>query len=178
MTVFFTWHKERHSTFSTKGGKSEREDSALERRERWRDCITKEGEKRSLFYSGGARPAIWSYKINHSRSLAVGAMCQINRSSLLTSLLATLLLPPTSIIRPPISLFLSLIVFRISRLARSSRIHEINPLRVLWRASARKEEECGRERRAKKTATQCAALYIRILLFEDLCIARKCQSWF
>lgn len=31
-------------------------------------ALAKEGEKRSLSYSGGARTAIWSYKINHSSS--------------------------------------------------------------------------------------------------------------
>lgn len=93
-------------------------------------CTTKDGEKRSLFYSGGARPAIWSYKINHSSSPAVGATRQINRSSLLMSLLATSILPPTSIVHP--SSFLSLPdTSRISRLPLSFRIHEINPLRAL-----------------------------------------------
>lgn len=130
-------------TTTTRGGKSERgrEDSLERRRTRRRrgeavggggGCTTKEGEKRSLFYSGGARPAIWSYKINHSSSRAVGAMCQINRRPLLTSLLA-IPAPPTSIIldRPrPFSLPPPQYPFKHLALAAASRIHETNPPRV------------------------------------------------
>lgn len=37
-------------------------------------------EKRSLFYSGGARPAIWSYKINHSSLRSRGRRDVSNKS--------------------------------------------------------------------------------------------------
>lgn len=123
--------------------------------------------ERNVHYSIPAERgrAIWSYKINHSSSPAVGATRQINRSSLLMSLLATSILPPTSIVHPSSLLFLSpLDTSRISRLLLSFRIHEINPLRVLWRGPAQGEaskRENRKDEGPKKVArTQCTAVYI------------------
>lgn len=84
------------------------------------------------------------------------------------SLLATSILPPTSIVHPSSFLFLSLSdISRISRLLLSFRIHEINPLRVLWRVPAQGEasERESKGRRIEESGmhtTHCTyvALYI------------------
>lgn len=127
-------------------------------------CTTKDGEKRSLFYSGGARPAIWSYKINHSSSPAVGATRQINRSS--ASYELTRNFNPTSYLARPFSLYLSL-----SRCP--TPISLASPLFVshsrnksfagYFDAFLREAERAGENqkgRRTEESGAQCAALCI------------------
>lgn len=140
-------------------------------------CTTKDGEKRSLFYSGGARPAIWSYKINHSSSPAVGATRQINRSS--ASYELTRNFNPTSPTSLILSLSISLSFFlavrrrSLSRLLSSFRIREINPSRdTLTRSCARRSErerikKDEGPRKVAHNAPHCAYV-ARFLPFEDV----------
>lgn len=142
-------------------------------------CTTKDGEKRSLFYSGGARPAIWSYKINHSSSPAVGATRQINRSSLLMSLLATSILPPTSIVLPVV-LSLSLSIQHFPNLSSPSLVsHSWNKsfagTLTRYRARWSEREKIERTKDRGKWHAYNASVYICctvLTLLEDVCIEK------
>jgi len=162
---------ERHSTFVRKGRKRRGGgNSALEGGEGG-GCTTKDGEKRSLFYSGRARPAIWSYKINHSSLPAVGATRQINRSLLLTNLLAILIISPTWIFSFSRSRY-SISFWYLSSLLFVSYSEKINPLWILWRT---KRSEQERIKRTKDWDTQCTAMYILYVawfLSFDVCIEK------